>query len=151
MSNNKLSTSNVNTINTIFTFTNMKNSLNSPHSESPNIPPSSYSSDISVGSISNKEMVISPSSGMNYSNSMTSNATSVMNTYTSSMKSSIPESQSIPSSYLKNKTKYNYSNLNSIPIICTLLLINLIYLRQKYLYQQLQNLVLFLVNNPIIL
>ncbi|ORX61040.1 hypothetical protein BCR36DRAFT_579105 [Piromyces finnis] len=108
-SSTKLSASNVNTINTIFSFTNMKNNLNSPSSEiSPNIQPSSYSSGFSVGSLSDKELVSSPSPGIHYSNSVTSSS------YTPSIKSSIPDTQSYSSSTYKGKSKYNnYSNLNS--------------------------------------
>ncbi|KAL6610908.1 hypothetical protein LY90DRAFT_131628 [Neocallimastix californiae] len=106
INSNKLpTTSNVNTINTIFSFTNMKNSLNSPDN-SPNIHPSSYSSEFSLGSFSDKELYYNQSPGLNHSSSVNS----VNNP---SLKFS-NDNQSISSSYIKGKSKYsNYSGGNS--------------------------------------
>lgn len=107
LSNNKLSSSNVNTINSIFSFTNMKNSLNSPEN-SPNIHSSSYSSEFSIGSFSDKEMYYNQSPGLHHSSSVNSNNAP-------SLKPSITDNQSITSSsYVKGKSKYsNLSNGNS--------------------------------------
>jgi len=85
--NGKPSTTNVNPINTLFNFTNMKNSLNSPDSQ-----PSSYSSEFSIGSGSDKEIF--------YSNSVNSN-----NGF--SLKQTLPESQSQSHHHSKGKSKYS--------------------------------------------
>jgi hypothetical protein len=105
MNSNKLSSSNVNTINTIFSFTSMKNSLNSPDS-SPNIHSSSYTSEFSVGSISDKEMLYNQSPGLKHSRSLNSDNAQ-------SLKQST-DNQSLSSSYIKGKSKYSiYSGGNS--------------------------------------
>jgi len=105
ISNNKLSSSNVNNINSIFSFTNMKNGLNSPEN-SPNIHSSSYSSEFSIGSFSDKDVYFNQSPGLHHSSSVNSN----------NILSIKPDNQSITSSssYVKSKSKYsNYSGGNS--------------------------------------
>lgn len=110
LSSNKLSTSNVNNINSLFNYTSMKSSINSPEHS-----PSSYSSDFSAGSFSDKELLYAPSPSLTHSQSVSAISNNNTNIYSSNIKPSITDNQLLSTSHTnKGKSKFiNYSNVNS--------------------------------------